>query len=290
MPKTDTQTKRAFQSPMLAAIDGAVQRALQPITEDIRQLMKKVEGIEVPEDALTMKDLEKQVDELLESRLPEFVNRAVLQMLATPKTAIVKPKSGSAAAAAPASGRECGHKKLHDEVPDLPEGEDGEGGCGVSLYARDTSVSVDRSKAEIERTLSRYGAEAFAYAAKETAAMVEFQLSGKRIRFIMPTPARSDQRFTHYSRKGSPYRYERSESQSQAAYDQELRRRWRALALVIKAKLEAVASEITTLEQEFLAHIVLPGGRTVGDMMIPRIDEAYASGKVPALGWEGDGR
>jgi hypothetical protein len=60
--------------------------------------------------------------------------------------------------------------------------------------------------------------------------------------------------------------------------------RWRALALVIKAKLEAVAAGITTVEQEFLAHIVLPDGHTtVGTWMAPQLAAAYDAGTMPAL-------
>lgn len=36
-------------------------------------------------------------------------------------------------------------------------------------------------------------------------------------------------------------------------------------------------------ESEFLAHIVLPDGSTVGDHTIPAVAAAYASGTVPAM-------
>ena len=64
---------------------------------------------------------------------------------------------------------------------------------------------------------------------------------------------------------------------------QEERQRWRALVLVIKAKLEAVESGITTFENEFLAHIVLPDNRTVGEWLAPQIDSAYEEGGMPKL-------
>jgi hypothetical protein len=41
-------------------------------------------------------------------------------------------------------------------------------------------------------------------------------------------------------------------------------------------------------KEEFLAHIVLPIGKgTVGDWLMPQIDKAYESGKMPPLlpGW-----
>lgn len=56
-----------------------------------------------------------------------------------------------------------------------------------------------------------------------------------------------------------------------------------ALALVVKAKLEAVESGISTFEQEFMAHIVLPNGQTTGQWMIPQIEAAYKTGTMPAL-------
>jgi hypothetical protein len=51
--------------------------------------------------------------------------------------------------------------------------------------------------------------------------------------------------------------------------------------LVIKAKLEAVAAEISTVEDEFLAHTVLPSGETVGEWVKPQVEQAYLSGAMP---------
>lgn len=53
--------------------------------------------------------------------------------------------------------------------------------------------------------------------------------------------------------------------------------------LIIRAKLEAVESRITTFESEFLANLVLPEGGTVGDWLAPQIDEAYATGRMPPM-------
>jgi hypothetical protein len=168
------------------------------------------------------------------------------------------------------------------------------------MYARDTDVSSGRSRGEIESTLRRYGATSYAYASREDAAMVEFQANGKRIRFILPMPRRDDDRFTltgclgrsghSKTRAGyhSPSCYAaRPESQAYELWEQSTRQRWRALNLVIKAKLEAVESKITTMEQEFLAQIVLPNGRTAGETMIPQIEQFYLDKKVTALTWEG---
>ena len=55
------------------------------------------------------------------------------------------------------------------------------------------------------------------------------------------------------------------------------------MLLVIKAKLEAVTTGISTLKAEFLANIVLPDNTTAGEWMLPQIDQAYRSGAMPPL-------
>lgn len=153
----------------------------------------------------------------------------------------------------------------------------------MSAFAAGTTVSVAKSKAEIEDLLTRYGADGFAYAQDQSKAAIIFSVLGRRVRFILPIPSKDDKRFTH--RKGrSGLMEKRTEIQSLAEWEQEHRRLWRALALVIKAKLEAVRSGIVTFENEFLAHIVMPNGRTVGEDIAPVLLEMHESGKqLPLL-------
>ena len=61
------------------------------------------------------------------------------------------------------------------------------------------------------------------------------------------------------------------------------RERWRALLLCIKAKLEAVASDIESFEMAFLAHIVLPDGRTVGESVETPLQEIYSGKQMKPL-------
>jgi hypothetical protein len=147
-------------------------------------------------------------------------------------------------------------------------------------YAAGTDVPADRSRAEIERVLTRFGATGFGYAWSEDhgAAQVVFEAHGRRIRFSLPMPDSAERRFTVDGRNRR-----RSPSSARAAHEQEVRRLWRALLLVIKAKLESSASGITTFEEEFLAHIVLPDGSTVGEWAVPQLGELYSSGQMPAL-------
>jgi len=148
----------------------------------------------------------------------------------------------------------------------------------LMVYAEKTSVPVDRSKAEIEKTLTRYGADQFIYATKKDCAMIAFRMNEKFVRFVVPFPNPNDEKFI----KTPTGRIRRGNTVNEA-YEQEIRRRWRALALVIKAKLEAVDSGITLFEEEFMAHILLPNDQTVGEFMIPHIEEAYQKGKMPNL-------
>ena len=84
----------------------------------------------------------------------------------------------------------------------------------------------------------------------------------------------------------TPTGRKRAESQIVGEYDKAIRQRWRALALIVKAKLEAVESGIfgeDTFQKEFMGHIVLPDGSTVGDTVLPMINIAYETGKMPKL-------
>lgn len=147
----------------------------------------------------------------------------------------------------------------------------------MTRYAADTSVSTEKSRAEIEATLRRYKADAFGYLSERGTAVVMFRMAGRHIKFVLPMPDPTAREFTHTPEKGQL----RSASAAEAAWEQACRQRWRALALVIKAKLEAVAAGITTVEDEFLAHTVLPDGSTVGQWAKPQLAEVYRVGAMP---------
>jgi hypothetical protein len=144
-------------------------------------------------------------------------------------------------------------------------------------YAAQTVVSPEKSRNEIEATLKRFGADQFMYGYDQEKAMVRFRAHGKLVSFVLPLPETHDRRFTH-----SGYQM-RTEKQRQAAYDQTIRQRWRALALVIKAKLEAVESAITTFEDEFMAHLLLPDGQTIGEWIAPQMAAIYERDEMPKL-------
>lgn len=143
-------------------------------------------------------------------------------------------------------------------------------------YATSTDVPIERSRVELERTLARYGATSFAYMTEAHRAMIAFKAHGKAVRFLLPLPVPND-----YLKNAAGAR--RTALQMNQACEQASRSRWRALNLCVKAKLEAVECGITSFEEEFLAHFVLPNGRTMGETAIPMIEEATKTGKIPSL-------
>lgn len=147
----------------------------------------------------------------------------------------------------------------------------------MTAYAARTSVSPESSRTEIERLLARFGADSFAYGSDPQRALVGFRYQGRNIRLEVALPAADDRRFTR-----TPTGRARSANQAAAEREQEIRRLWRALALMVKAKLEAVQSGIVDFETEWLPYTVLPGGQTVSELVGPQVEHAQQTGQLPA--------
>jgi hypothetical protein len=153
----------------------------------------------------------------------------------------------------------------------------------MSRYAKDTDVSVARSRAEIEDTVARYGAEQFVSGWRAGEAVIGFIIAGRQIRFVLPLPDKAARAFTHGRVNQSRTEQRLSDDAALKRWEQACRQRWRALALLVKAQLEAVESGITTIEDAFLAHVVLPNGETVGQWAKPQLAVAYERGTMPKL-------
>jgi hypothetical protein len=141
----------------------------------------------------------------------------------------------------------------------------------MGRFAEKTRVPVGDSQREIERILRRYGADGFmaGWDNRRGFATLAFRCNERQIRFELPMPKRAD--------------FKGSEAEIERLMGQQERQRWRALVLVVKAKLEAVESQIATFDQEFMAHVVLPNGRTVSEMILPQIAQAHLTGRMPPL-------
>lgn len=128
-------------------------------------------------------------------------------------------------------------------------------------YAEKTTVPVSKSRMEIEDLIRKHGAGQFVSGYSGNRVMIGFAAYNRQVRFMVDIPAGKTQKDT----------------------EQLERQRWRALLLVIKAKFEAIDSGVSCFDDEFLAHIVLPDGKTCGDYMVPRLDAVYETGQMHAL-------
>lgn len=131
----------------------------------------------------------------------------------------------------------------------------------MARYAERTKVSVEKSQGEVKQVLQRYGAARIGIMEDDRNKQhsVVFECNDREVRITIPVPAFDD---------------------SNDKAKQERRRIWRALVLSIKAKLEAIHSDISTFETEFLPFIVTANGKTVGENVLPRLNEAVRSGKL----------
>ena len=145
-------------------------------------------------------------------------------------------------------------------------------------YAENTSVSVEKTEAEIKGLLRKHGAAGFMTGEEPGRAMIAFQMAERRVIFRLPLPDQKDRRFTLDGRNNA-----RPADKRMAAWEQACRSRWRALFLCIKAKLESVESGIESFEDAFLGQIMMPDGSTVSENVRPRIAQAYASNTMQPL-------
>ena len=138
----------------------------------------------------------------------------------------------------------------------------------MAEYAKNTKVPVSRSKTELEAIFQRWGVDGFMIAWEGNINIIAFKHKGLQARVPVPQPQK--ERFP-----------------SNAAYEQAIRQRWRAMILFVKSTLEAVDSGIASFEQAFLPHLVLPDGSTVTDSLMPGIYGALEAGQMPPMLPEG---
>lgn len=131
----------------------------------------------------------------------------------------------------------------------------------MSKYAEGTTVSVERSQIQIQQLLKSHKASDVGSMERSDEAIIGFSYDHRAYRISMRYPA-----LQTFSRSG---RTTRTPAQMRSARDQEIRRLWRALLLVIKAKIEIVESGITSFEEEFMPYILTADGRTLGEWIKP---------------------
>lgn len=150
----------------------------------------------------------------------------------------------------------------------------------MAWYAENTTVAAEKSRAQIEVLIRRYRAAGFVSGYDGRRAFVLFRLADRQIRFDLQLPDATDSMFARVPGR-----------RRQQKVEQEERRLWRSLLLVIKSKLESTESGIETVEEAFLAQTVMGDGTTVGQWAAEHLPEALSAGVLPnqpALTWKGD--
>lgn len=147
-----------------------------------------------------------------------------------------------------------------------------------SFYRRGDSFSVGASREHVERALVDFGATDVRFSQRGHLSAIAFRACGRQFRVLISVPQPD-------GIPAVPGDVAEVRSRGTKAKDVELdvRRFWHAFALSIDAKLAAVAAGVATIESEFLAHVVLPGNRTVIDELEPVIASAYRSGHRPLI-------
>jgi len=139
-------------------------------------------------------------------------------------------------------------------------------------YAETTSVAFERSVSEIVTLIKRHGAQQIGQMDDPAWFAIQFKLDDRMIRFHLPFKTIAD--MPTRDGRGSIL----SDKQRADKLEQSKRQRGRALMLVIKAKLESVASGIETIEQAFLANVVMANGQTVYDRVAQPLALEYETG------------
>lgn len=142
-----------------------------------------------------------------------------------------------------------------------------------SKYASKTKTSTGRSRDELEALLARYGVQHYGLLNQPGMLALAFQIGGHNHRIAIPLPDPQERRFRYGPGGGI-----RTEKGRQDAAQQEVRARYRALLLVVKARLELAHLLGQPVESAFSEYRVLSDGRTVQE-------HVTGTDNPPALTW-----
>lgn len=165
----------------------------------------------------------------------------------------------------------------------------------IARFAEKTDVSVERSRSEIDGLLAKAGASqrGIVHDDELGTATIAFRLEERHVRMTVRLPKIED--FTKTTRNVNQHERKevlRKPEELRRVHEQACRQRWRQMALLVKAKLEAVAIGVSTVEREFLADIFLADGRTLHEALAKPLGQMYLDGKIPKkllLLGQGDG-
>ena len=118
----------------------------------------------------------------------------------------------------------------------------------MARYAKNTKVSINKTKIDIQRLLENWGIQEFFFGTSPRGGGIGFKYEGRVYKRNVTMP-------------------EKTWDISNNKYEQLNRQRWRILYMSLKMKLEEVDDGGVSFEDQFLAQMCLPDGSTVGDFM-----------------------
>lgn len=147
---------------------------------------------------------------------------------------------------------------------------------GLEDFAKNTKVSIDNSRQELDRLLRRAGATKTMIGWDKKKAYVAFVIDGLPIKQQVTMPGQEQFAQTDTGR-------ERTKEAQFKMWEQACRQRMREFVHLLKAKLIAVAIGVRDLDQEFFGDICLPEGQTVYELQKEGLNQAMSDGKLTAF-------
>lgn len=150
----------------------------------------------------------------------------------------------------------------------------------MPTYAKKTKVASDRTVTQIRTLLERFGASDFGLVSRSSSAVIAFRYHDRTVRFDLDLP---DRNATGFQRTPGGQK-NRSAIESHKAWTTACNAKWRSLHLLIKALLVAVEDGLLDFDRAFMHDIVMPDGKTVGQRLLPSVQQAITENRdVPLL-------
>lgn len=144
----------------------------------------------------------------------------------------------------------------------------------MAKYAQGTTVSIQRSIAELTALTRKFGAKKFGYTSDEDGRSVITFATEQRVYRLEVEPSHPDEH-----RKTPTGRW-RDIAGAERAAEEETSRRWRSLVLLMKALLVAIDDGLMDTQTALLPWTLLPDGSTISQWAGPALDDAYNGGQM----------
>lgn len=131
-------------------------------------------------------------------------------------------------------------------------------------YGKNTTVSVAKSRADIHKMLEDHQCDDIVHGGSNRLLQIVIQFTYELVpcRISLKPPSPQEERFHLH---GNGYRLSATEAGKK--YDKELRRVWRCLFLIVKARFVELDAGLFSAQQTLAPWLVMPNGRTVGELL-----------------------